>query len=194
MEIKPLSLEGKQALLAPMTREHIPVLHAAAQHPEIWSYMTYCFVPDLPAMEGIVDAALRGQALGQQLPFVIINKENELVVGSTRLLDINLAHRNVEIGWTWLTPGVWRSSINTECKYLLLGYCFETLGMVRVLFKTDSRNLRSQAAIERLGGVKEGVLRKHMIQANGYIRDSVMYSILDTEWPAVKARLEEWLK
>jgi RimJ/RimL family protein N-acetyltransferase len=108
-------------------------------------------------------------------------------------MDIARSDRGLEIGWTWLNPAHWRSSVNSECKYLLLRHAFETLGAIRVALKTDLRNTRSQAAIERLGAVKEGVLRNHKVVKDCYRRWTVTYSIIDDEWPAVKQRLEKWL-
>ncbi len=122
-----------------------------------------------------------------------MDQQSDKIVGSTRFLDISISHRHAEIGWTWLAPHVWRTRINTECKYLLLRHGFETLDLIRVQLKTDRRNLTSQQAIERIGGQKEGILRKHRIMPNGYIRDSVYYSILDEEWPLVKTRLQRIL-
>ncbi len=144
----------------------------------------------LADMERFVADALKQKAAGHEIPFVIEDTENNRLVGSTRYCDIQPAHRNLEIGWTWLTPDVWRTRVNTECKFLLLRHAFETLGAVRVCLKTDNRNVRSQQAIERLGGVREGVLRRHRILPDGFIRDSVYFSIVDAEWPAVKDRLE----
>ncbi|MCX6378392.1 MAG: GNAT family protein, partial [Armatimonadetes bacterium] len=137
--------------------------------------------------------ALRAQEAGTEVVFVIVDKETGQAVGSTRFMDISAPNRGLEIGWTWLAPDVWRTRINTECKYLLLEHCFETLGAVRVQLKTDSRNLRSQKAMERLGAVREGVLRRHRILQDGYVRDSVYYSILPQEWEEVKKRLEGFL-
>lgn len=124
---------------------------------------------------------------------MIIDQATNQVVGSTRFLDISSQHRQLEIGSTWLTPSVWRTRMNTECKYLLLKHCFEVLETIRVQIKTDRRNVQSQRAIERLGAVKEGVLRRHRILPDGYVRDTVYYSVIDEEWPAVKARLEAFL-
>jgi RimJ/RimL family protein N-acetyltransferase len=118
-------------------------------------------------------------------------QEHNRAIGSTRYLDIQTQNRGLEIGWSWLTPTVQRTGVNTECKYLLLRHAFEQLGMIRVQLKTDSRNLQSQRAIERLGAVKEGTLRNHMILPDGYYRHSVYYSIIESEWPTVKAGLEE---
>ncbi|MBN6189192.1 GNAT family N-acetyltransferase [Aneurinibacillus sp. BA2021] len=123
----------------------------------------------------------------------LIDKTTEKVVGSSRFLNISPSNRTLEIGWTWYSPEVWRTRMNTECKYLLLRHCFEVLSTIRVEFKTDSRNLRSQRAIERLGAVKEGVRRNHRILPDGYIRDSVYYSVIPQEWETVKARLQHLL-
>ena len=125
--------------------------------------------------------------------FTIIDKETNRPVGSTRYMDITLPNRGLEIGWTWLTPSVWRTRMNTECKYLLLKHGFEELNLLRIQLKTDSRNLRSQRAMERLGAVREGVLRRHRLLSDGYQRDTVYYSILAEEWAGVKARLERSL-
>jgi RimJ/RimL family protein N-acetyltransferase len=127
------------------------------------------------------------------LPFVVIHLATGMVVGTTRYLEIQLENRALEIGGTWYTPDYQRTAVNTESKYLLLRHAFETLGCVRVQFKTDLRNERSQKALERIGAVKEGVLRNHMILPDGSLRTSVFYSILDGEWPGVKSLLEEKL-
>ena len=193
MKVEPVALTGLRAELVPLERSHIPALYEAGQHDDIWYYMPLQTTPTLERMTGSVESALADQAAGTCLPFTILDRETDSVVGSTRLFDIFIAHRRGEIGHTWLTPSVWRTRINTECKYLLLKYAFETLDMIRVQLKTDLRNTRSQAAIERLGAVKEGVLRNHFILPDGYIRHSVMYSITDTEWPAAKTRLEDFL-
>ncbi|HKY52696.1 MAG TPA: GNAT family protein, partial [Anaerolineales bacterium] len=125
--------------------------------------------------------------------FVVIHLASGRVAGATRYLNIISHDRGLEIGGTWYGPEFQRTAVNTECKYLLLQHAFETLGCIRVQLKTDSRNERSQKAIERIGAVKEGVLRNHMILPDGYYRHSVYYSILDTEWPNVKRRLEEMM-
>ncbi|HRJ48186.1 MAG TPA: GNAT family protein, partial [Opitutaceae bacterium] len=122
--------------------------------------------------------------------FAVIRRADGRAVGSTSYLDIAPEHRRIEIGWTWLGAEARRTAINTECKYLLLRHAFETLGCGRVQLKTDARNLRSQAAIERIGAKREGVLRRHLVMPDGFVRDTVMFSILAEEWPAVKARLE----
>ena len=150
-------------------------------------------IPTLERLSHSLESALAEQFAGTCQPYTIVDRATNRLVGSTRLFDIAPAHRRGEIGHTWLTPSVWRTRINTECKYLLLRHAFETLGMIRVQLKTDLRNTRSQAAIERLGALKEGVLRNHVILPDGYIRHSVMYSITDAEWPSVKMKLEGFL-
>ena len=194
MHAEPVTLQGALVRLEPPTEKYIPDLLIAGQAPEIWDYLPF---GPFKTAEDLRAALARWQAHateGDSLSFVIVRCSDERAVGMTAYLDIQPRNRGLEIGGTWLTPEVWRTAINTECKYLLLRHAFETLGCIRVQLKTDARNIRSQRAIERLGAVKEGVLRKQMIVKDGYERDTVMYSITDTEWPAVKANLEEKLK
>ena len=193
MNVRPVELAGRRARLVPMKQEHAPALLEAGRDPAVWTFLPRQ-AESLADMEELVAEALARRDAGVDFPFVILDRQDaDRVVGSTRFCDIDQANRSLEIGWTWLAPAVWRTRINTECKYLLLGHCFETLGAIRVFLKTDARNVRSQKAIERLGAIKEGVWRKHRILPDGFIRDSVYYSILDDEWPAVKARLETFL-
>ncbi|WAH37266.1 GNAT family N-acetyltransferase [Alicyclobacillus dauci] len=182
-------LEGTWVRLEPMTEEHVDGLYEAAQSSDIWAYMPRT-ITTRADMVSLVKDALSAYAAGEEVPFVVTDKATDTIVGSTRFLDISERNRQLEIGWTWLNPRVWRTPVNTECKYLLLKVCFEDLKLLRVQIKTDARNVRSQRAIERIGGVREGVLRKHRILHDGYVRDSVYYSILDDEWPQVKERLE----
>lgn len=192
--VEPIILTGERVRLAPMELSHVPGLYEAAQFPEIWTWLPLPMPKSQEEMASRVEAALQLRAEGTEMPFVVFDRESERIVGTTRLLDISAANRHLEIGWTWYTPAVWRTRVNTECKYLLLRHAFETLGVVRVQLKTDLRNLRSQAAIERIGGIREGVLRRQRILHDGYIRDTVYFSILDREWPDVKARLEDYLR
>jgi RimJ/RimL family protein N-acetyltransferase len=136
---------------------------------------------------------LERQARGNDLPFAVIHLPDEKVAGATRYLNINREYRNLEIGGTWYGGAYQRTAVNTESKYLLLKHAFEDLGCLRVQIKTDQRNLRSQRAIERLGATREGILRDHIIMSDGYLRSSVIYSILKREWPGVKARLKGFL-
>jgi RimJ/RimL family protein N-acetyltransferase len=182
-------LEGRHARLEPLASSHAPELLAAAQDDSIWRYMPIARPQTLLDLERMIADALAAEERGEQLPFAIVERASGRAVGSTRYLDLRLAHRGLEIGWTWLATAAQRTALNTECKLLLLTHAFESLGCLRVQLKTDLRNLRSQAAIERLGARKEGVLRKHYVLWDGYVRDSVLYSITDAEWPAVKQRL-----
>jgi RimJ/RimL family protein N-acetyltransferase len=191
MEVKPVTLEGRVVRLEPLNEKHLPDLFEAAQDDEIWLYMPIARPQTLADVQKWYEATIKGQRDGIFLPFAIIDKATGRAIGSTRYLAIAPQDYSVEIGWTWLNPNYWRSPINTECKYLLLRHAFEELHCIRVWFKTDSRNIRSQNAITRLGAQKEGVLRKHVIvPKDGYQRHSVVFSIIDDEWPQVKAGLE----
>lgn len=180
-------------MLLPMDITHVTGLFEAGRNPEIWTYLPMR-VATIEDAERFVHQALEAREQGIEYPFVVFDQLTQRIVGSTRFCDIQAANRNLEIGWTWYSPDVWRTCINTECKYLLLRYCFETLDLLRVQLKTDSRNLRSQQAIERIGGIREGVLRRHRIMYDGYVRDSVYFSILADEWLGVKKRLESMLQ
>ncbi|WP_035322100.1 GNAT family N-acetyltransferase [Peribacillus kribbensis] len=188
-----IQLTGKRALLENLRAEHIEGLFIAGDHPEIWSFMSV-LMKDKGTMEKVVLAALSQQEKGLEIPFTVTDQESGEIVGSTRYLNISKENKSLEIGWTWYNPSVWRSRINTECKYLLLSYAFEKLGMNRVQFRTDLRNERSQNAIARLGAVKEGVMRNDRVMHDGYIRSSVVFSILKEEWPGIKNRLEGFLE
>jgi N-acetyltransferase len=194
MNIQPITLTGKTIRLEPLTVEHIPDLTIAGRHPSIWTYMLYGTIQTQEQMEVWVADMLHRQSKGSDLPFSVIHLGSGKAIGATRYMEISRQHRQVEIGGTWYAVEHQRTRVNTECKLLLLQHAFEVYGCIRVQLKTDLRNERSQLAIERLGAVKEGVLRNHMITPEGVIRHSVYYSILDIEWPAVKARLEGMLR
>jgi RimJ/RimL family protein N-acetyltransferase len=149
--------------------------------------------PSLDAMNVWIREARERAAGATERPFAILDAPSGRAIGSTRYLDIRPEHRGLEVGWTWLGPAFQRTAINTECKLMLLTHAFESMGAVRVQLKTDARNLQSQRAIERLGAVREGVLRRHMILWDGYVRDSVMFSISDLDWPEVRTRLQGML-
>ena len=193
MEIHPITLTGRVVRLEPLSRAHIPALWAAGSDPSIWRHMVYGTISSLKDMEAWVELLLSRQGEGTDLPFVVHHLLSGIIVGATRYMDIHPEHRGLEIGGTWYSPDFQRSAVNTECKYLLLKYAFEQMGCVRVQFKTDLRNERSQRALERIGAVKEGILRNHIITPEGYLRDSVFYSIIDREWPAVKIHLKTLL-
>lgn len=143
--------------------------------------------------EAYIQSAQEEHELGGYMPFAILEANSEQVLGSTRYDALAMQHRRLEVGWTFLNPGIWRSAVNTECKCLLLGYAFDHLECIRVEFKTDSRNTRPRAAILRLGAKQEGSLRAHILCADGSRRDMVYFSILEAEWPAVPEGLESRL-
>jgi N-acetyltransferase len=191
LKIEPVTLTGKLVRLELLQMKHAVELYQVAQDPSIWTYMPMTPIGSLAEMEQVIAKACQEQEAGVSLPFAIIDLARNRAVGSTRYLDIQPANRGLEIGWTWLSPSVQRTGINTECKYLLLRHAFETWGMIRVQLKTHHLNFKSQRAIERLGAVKEGTLRNHIIMPDGSYRHSVYYSIIEGEWPLVKAGLEE---
>jgi RimJ/RimL family protein N-acetyltransferase len=194
MKIQPITLTGRVVRLEPLSEAHVPDLAIAGHDENIWRFMLYGNIQTEAQMHAWVQDILGRQSRGTDLPFAVIHRASGHAIGATRYLDIRQPDRGLEIGGTWYAPAFQHTSVNTECKYLLLEHAFEDLGCVRVQFKTDLRNERSQRAIERLGAVKEGILRNHMITPGGYLRSSVYYSILDSEWSAVKARLEEKLE
>jgi N-acetyltransferase len=193
MKLHPITLTGRVARLEPLAETHIPALTVAGAYESIWQYMRYGFVNTEEKMGDLVHYLLRQQAKGGELPFAVVHQADGQAIGMTRYMDIQPENRGLEIGGTWYTPAFQRTVVNTECKYLLLQYAFETLDYIRVQIKTDLRNERSQRAIERIGAVREGVLRNHMILPDGTVRSSVYYSVLADEWPGVKARLEKLL-
>lgn len=181
-------LDGSYVVMAPLELHHIDALYTAGAYDDIWRFMPVK-VNTIDDMRRLVVDAIRNKQAGSEYPFIVLDKSTGNIIGSTRFLEISPVHKALEIGWTWYTPNAQGTSINPECKLLLLEYAFETLGCIRVQLKTDLRNERSQRAIEKLGAKREGVLRKHRILWDGYIRDSVYYSILDSEWPDIKKRL-----
>lgn len=193
MEVKPVELTGKHVRLEPMTEEHTAALAEIGVGQPFWHFMLYGDMNSVADMRKWVRDILSRAEKGTDLPFIVTHLASGRVAGATRYLNIMPKDRGLEIGGTWYGTEFQRTPVNTECKYLLLEHAFETLGCIRVQLKTDLRNERSQKAIERIGAVKEGVLRNHMILPDGYYRHSVFYSILDTEWPDAKKRLEEML-
>lgn len=190
----PVTLTGKHARLEPLSESHISGLAEIGIGQSFWQFMLYGDMKTEDDMRNwVIDIMSRGQK-GTDLPFAVIDLVSGRVAGATRYLNMIPKDRGLEIGGTWYGLDFQRTGINTECKYLLMTYAFEALGAIRVQLKTDLRNVRSQAAIERIGAKKEGVLRNHMILPDGRIRDSVFYSILDTEWADVKKRLEEMMR
>jgi RimJ/RimL family protein N-acetyltransferase len=194
MDVKPVVLEGRHVRLEPMTEAHIPGLAQIGVGQDFWQFMVYGDMNTKEDMANWVRDILARAEKGTDLPFVAIHLASGRVAGGTRYLNIMPNDRGLEVGGTWYGLEFQRTVVNTECKYLMMGHAFETLGAIRVQLKTDLRNERSQKAIERIGAVKEGVLRNHMILPDGRVRDSVFYSILDKEWPEVKKRLEEMMR
>lgn len=192
MVIAPVVLEGQHIKLEPLQKSHLAGLAAVGLDPELWRWIPTP-VRTIEEMAAYIETALREQEQGMSLPFALVERQTGRAVGSTRYANIERAHHRVEIGWTWVAPEWQRTAINTEAKYLLLKHAFETLGCIRVELKTDSLNERSRAAILRIGAREEGTFRNHMITASGRLRHSVYFSIVDSEWPAVKARLEKML-
>jgi N-acetyltransferase len=194
MEVRPVVLTGQYVRLEPMTEAHVPGLaEIGVDDDDIWRFMPYGFMRSEDEIRSWVRGVLEHAAAGTDVPFAVIHLGSGRVAGATRYMEIRPEHNGLEIGGTWYGAEFRRTPVNTESKYLLLRHAFETLGCIRVQLKTDSRNERSQKAIERIGAVREGVLRNHMILPDGYYRHSVYYSILDGEWPGVKSRLEEKL-
>lgn len=191
--VSPITLEGQLVRLEPLSLVHADGLAEAGSDPAIWRYMLYGNLSLPGAMKAWVRDILQRQGEGTDLPFAVIHKPSGRVAGATRYLEIRPAHRGLEIGGTWYGTEFQRTGVNTECKYLLLRHAFETLGCIRVQFKADANNERSLRGIERIGAQREGVLRNHMLLADGRRRNSAYYSILDSEWPAVRAHLEALL-
>jgi RimJ/RimL family protein N-acetyltransferase len=182
-------LAGEHVVLEPLGLRHASDLVAAGGDDATWLYMPRPALRSVADAESMIRQALVETEAGRELAFAIAAADSARAVGSTRFLDIQRDHRALEIGWTWIGTPWRRTAINTECKLLLLGHAFEDLGAHRVTLKTDLRNVRSQRAIERIGGVREGVLRRHRICWDGSVRDSVYYGVVDGEWPQVKQRL-----
>jgi RimJ/RimL family protein N-acetyltransferase len=186
----PVTLTGKYARLEPLDEAHIPGLAEIGIGQNFWHFMLYGDMKTDADIRNWVMDILRRAEKSADLPFAVIDLTSGRVAGATRYLNIMPKDRGLEIGGTWYGTDFQRTVVNTECKYLLMSYAFEKLRAIRVQLKTDSRNERSQKAIERIGAKKEGVLRNHMILPDGYFRHSVFYSVLDTEWPEVKKNLE----
>ncbi len=190
--MQPVTLSGRYATLVPLSADHLEGLQAAAADGELWN-LFYTSVPKPEEMPAWIDATLSIQAAQQALPFVVLENFSGRVVGTTRYCNLDLGNRRLEIGFTWYAKSVQRTGINTECKLLLLKHAFEQLGCIAVEFRTDFMNKTSQRAIERLGAKQEGLLRNHKIMPNGRIRDTVVYSILNTEWRGVEENLRHKL-
>jgi RimJ/RimL family protein N-acetyltransferase len=190
--IDPLTLEGRLVRLEPLSLEHVSGLADVALEPAIWQWTTArpTAVAELRAW---VETALAGRDAGNELPFATIDQATGRPIGSSRFMNVVLEHRRVEIGWTWVAPAWQRTGANREAKLLMLGHAFDTLGCRRVEFKTDSLNEPSRNALLGIGAQFEGVFRNHMVMPDGRMRHSAWYSVIDDEWPAVRAGLERSL-
>jgi RimJ/RimL family protein N-acetyltransferase len=192
MKLEPVVLEGRHVRLEPLSERHVPGLWAVAQEPSIWRWIPFR-VESEAALRGLVGAAAQGLEGGVALSFAQIAPATGEGMGSTSYLAVDPANLRLEIGATWLHPRFQRTGANTEAKLLLLRHAFEALGCRRVEFKTDAQNRTSRAALARIGATEEGTLRAHMVRPDGTQRDSVYFSVIEPEWPRVRAHLEALL-
>jgi len=188
----PTILTGQVVRLEPLEKHHIaPLMSIALASPEEYRFTS---TPVNEQQQELYFAqAFSERQEGRTYPFVVLDATSGEILGSTRFADFRRQHRNCEIGYTWFTPRVFGSAVNVECKYLMLRYAFEDLALLRVQIHTDTRNTRSQRAIRALGARYEGVLRRHMITKDGFVRDTMVFAVTDLDWPAVEARLRERL-
>lgn len=193
--VTPLTLSEAAVRLEPIRHDHAELFWQVAKDAldDIFRWIPYRMQTQKD-FEKLVEKALQEQERGESVVFATVERASGRVIGSTRFMNIDRANRRVEIGSTWIAPGWQRTAVNTEAKYLMLRHAFEVWGCVRVELKTDALNEKSRKAILRLGAKEEGTLRRHVVTWTGRIRDSVFFSILDNEWPDVKANLEERLR
>ncbi|WP_422639207.1 GNAT family N-acetyltransferase [Undibacterium umbellatum] len=189
MHCKPMTLKGKHVTLEALEQHHLADIQAAAADGELWK-LFFTSVPSPDNTQNWLNIALEMQQQQKAVPFVVRENATGQIVGATRYCNMDINNKRLEIGYTWYATRVQRSPVNTECKLLLLGHAFEEFGCIAVEFRTDWFNRRSQAAIERLGAKRDAVLRNHMILPDGRIRDTVVYSILNSEWAGVKKNLQ----
>ncbi len=187
--LQPVTLERDGVRLEPLTAAHEADLAVAVADGELWK-LWFTSAPRSDLVGGYIDKALAGQAAGHMLPWAVRDVANDRVIGTTRYHDVAPEVERVEIGWTWYAQSYQRGPTNTICKLLLLAHAFDTLGCKVVGLRTDNFNFRSQRAIEALGAKKDGVIRHHALRPDGTVRDTVLYSILQTEWPDVRRHLE----
>jgi RimJ/RimL family protein N-acetyltransferase len=192
MWLKEVELESKSVQLSPLRAEHADALVTAASDGNLWE-LWYTSIPNKDSVNKYIDDALAEQKKGLALPFVVIDRASNQIIGSTRFCHADIVNQRVEIGYTWYAKSFQRSSINTECKLLLLGHAFETLEAIAVEFRTHWHNEASRKAIARLGAKQDGVLRNHQKTPEGLYRDTVVFSIINLEWIAVKTSLQHRL-
>jgi RimJ/RimL family protein N-acetyltransferase len=186
--LQPVSLQGEHVRLEPLQAEHAAALNYAVNDGELWR-LWYTAVPARNGVDAYIATALAERDAGDSLPFVV-RDANGTIVGSTRYCHVDAKNRRLEIGYTWYAARVQRTALNTEAKLLLLGHAFEALDCIAVEFRTNWFNVRSRAAIVRLGAKQDGVLRNHMLMPDGTYRDTVVFSIIASEWPAVRRNLQ----
>jgi N-acetyltransferase len=189
---EPVILAGRRVRLEPLELAHVPALAEVALVPAVWQW-TLARPADEAALRAWAEAAIANRAVGRELPFVTLDAATGRPIGSTRYMSIVPEHRRLEIGWTWVAPAWQRTGANREAKLLMLGHAFDTLGCRRVEFKTDSLNEPSRTALLGIGAQFEGIFRNHMVMPDGRMRHSAYYSVIDEEWPAVRAGLERSL-
>lgn len=187
--IAPITLEGNLVTLIPLEPRHREGLLEAVSDGNLWE-LWYSAVPGKDTIDNYITVALNEQEAQKSLPFVVIEKASGKIVGATRYLNIEAEHKRLEIGYTFYAKSFQRTGVNTECKYLLLQHAFETLQCIAVEFRTHWHNHPSRNAIARLGAKQDGVLRNHKIMGDGLIRDTVVFSIIQNEWPSVKQSLQ----
>jgi RimJ/RimL family protein N-acetyltransferase len=183
-------LENERARLEPLQPHHFELLDPIAQNKEIWAF-TLMKVNNTADFRKYFDEAMTEKVTGLSYPFAIYDKQENRYAGSTRFGNISLPHKRLEIGWTWYHPELQRTGLNRHCKFLLLSYCFEELGLNRVELKTSHLNNKSQTAMRKIGATEEGTFRNHLINEDGSIRHSVFFSFIKEEWPEIKARIFE---
>lgn len=191
--VEPVTLAGRHATLEPLSHEHEDGIRLAVADGELWK-LFFTTVPHPEGVRAYIEGLLAQCERGAAIAFVVRDNRNGDIVGGTRYLNIDAANRRLEIGGTWYASRVQRTAVNTECKLMLLAHAFEMLDCIAVEFRTDWFNKRSQAAIERLGAKRDGLLRNHMIMPDGRIRDTVVYSIIQNEWAGVKRNLQHKLE
>ncbi len=189
MLLTPVSLHGSIISLEPLTLGRLSELAAVGLDPELWRLQPRA-IQSVVDMQRYIEQALDEQARGMSLPFVIVRRADQALIGSTRFMDIALAHRRLEIGATWLTRGAHRTGANVEAKLLLLQHAFETISVQKVVLKTEVLNTQSRTAILALGATEEGTFRRHLIADDGRMRDMIYFAILDSDWPGVCANLQ----
>ncbi len=190
--LNPVTLEGDYVRLEPLTSDHLDAFCEVGLDPSLWTWITHP-VRNREDFAAYIAAALDGQEQGDLLPFATVEQSSGTVVGSTRYGAINMSHKRLEIGWTWIAPPWQRTALNTEAKILMLRHAFDTLGCNRVEWKTDALNERSRNSILRLGAKAEGIHRSHMQAEDGRLRDTAYFSMIRSEWPAAEKRLLEKL-